>query len=171
MSIFSFLVAAGFEPTSLSLRSGYINRYPILNPPSTIIDLLDCPQGVCAIWKAIKMIFSMNVFYLLKYLVYSVINSNLWKTSTKDMFLYVRMHITGLGVNPLLHSYIFIAYYIHLQDQFHGKTKQNKINRRCKQICHWVMKTCRHQEIGISAVLVDHILHILLARGVPILLK
>ena len=31
-SVFSFLVAAGFEPTSLSLRSGRFNRYPILTP-------------------------------------------------------------------------------------------------------------------------------------------
>ena len=31
-SVFSFLVAAGFEPTSLSLRSVYLNRYPILTP-------------------------------------------------------------------------------------------------------------------------------------------
>ena len=31
-SVFLFLVAAGFEPTSLSLRSGCLNRYPILTP-------------------------------------------------------------------------------------------------------------------------------------------
>ena len=31
-SVFSFLVAAGFEPTSLSLGSGRINRYTILTP-------------------------------------------------------------------------------------------------------------------------------------------
>ena len=32
-SVFSFLVAVGFEPTSLSLRSVRLNRYPILIPP------------------------------------------------------------------------------------------------------------------------------------------
>ena len=32
VSFFSFLVAAGFEPTSLSLPSRRINRYPILTP-------------------------------------------------------------------------------------------------------------------------------------------
>ena len=33
MSVFSFLVTAGFEPTSLSLGGGRFNRYPILTPP------------------------------------------------------------------------------------------------------------------------------------------
>ena len=42
-SVFSFLVAAGFEPTSLSLRSGCINRYPILPPPDAFKFVL----GVC----------------------------------------------------------------------------------------------------------------------------
>ena len=32
-SVFLFLVAAGFEPTPLSLGSGRLNRYPILTPP------------------------------------------------------------------------------------------------------------------------------------------
>ena len=32
MSVFSFLVAAGFEPTSLSLGGGCLNHYPILTP-------------------------------------------------------------------------------------------------------------------------------------------
>ena len=31
-SVFSFLVAAGFKPTSLSLQNGRLNRYPILTP-------------------------------------------------------------------------------------------------------------------------------------------
>ena len=35
MCDFSFRVAAGFEPTSFSLRSGRFNRYPILTPPLT----------------------------------------------------------------------------------------------------------------------------------------
>ena len=38
MPAFSFLVAAGFEPTSLSLRSRRLNRYPILSPWDTSVN-------------------------------------------------------------------------------------------------------------------------------------
>ena len=53
-SVFSFLVAAGFEPTSWSLPSGRLNHYPILNPrnpiltPQTTIDVDRCWGNVHA---------------------------------------------------------------------------------------------------------------------------
>ena len=45
MSVFSFLVAAGFEPTSLSLQSGRINRYTMLTPQARFLGTMEISQG------------------------------------------------------------------------------------------------------------------------------
>ena len=44
MCVFSFLVAAGFEPMYFSLGSGHLNHYPILTPQTIhgVHDHADC---------------------------------------------------------------------------------------------------------------------------------
>ena len=44
-SIFLFLVAAGFEPTSLSLRSGRFNRYTMLTPHGYVVAMVGVGCG------------------------------------------------------------------------------------------------------------------------------